>query len=97
MSMAVTVSEAEVLRGFPIGEPRESAAVLGDEADHCIRIDLRIVPQRPPDGFADEELGLVHAPLARVEEQVCVGGFFVAYLREDGRAPQPQIPTSVLS
>jgi hypothetical protein len=80
----------EPLGALAHAQAAQLVVVLVDEASHLVGEPARAVAQRPADGLADEELLLVGAREAQLEE-LGVGVRSMAILAEDRRAPDPHV------
>ena len=61
-----------VFECLPLAEWREPVLVLADEELDPLLVALGVLPQRPADGFADEELGLVRPSQTERVQQLLI-------------------------
>src|SRR5205823_10480203 len=81
---------AEVFERLAAGEAGE-IRVFVHKGPYPVRRGLRVLPQRPADPLAQEELGLGDRGFDGSREQVCVGRLPRPDLADDRTPPPPEI------
>src|SRR4030042_496911 len=82
---------ADVLERLALREGAEPLLVLPDVATDFLRVRPGVLPERPADGLAEEELPRRERGLDRGVEQLEIGVFLEGELAEDGAPAFPHV------
>src|SRR3990172_2599156 len=81
----------DVLGRLAEAETGEPVTVLDCETGNSLGVGFGVLPQRPPDRLADEELLLLETGLTKREEPIDVRPLLGSDLADDGATTQPQV------